>query len=72
MFEGLLTIIEAWLTRELSLRRRAFDSYGDSLDREEAHSDYNADYWIDLRDLHDVYHLLEQVVERIHARDSEN
>jgi hypothetical protein len=72
MFEGLLAIIEAWLTRELSCRRWEDHSYRTAAYRETITDMHSLDNCIDLRDLRDVYHLLEQVVDRINTRDAEN
>jgi hypothetical protein len=69
MFEGLLAIIEAWFTREMSHRGWEHSDYRSTSIGEETHDVHGVDAWPDLGDLRDVYSLLEQVVERIHSRD---
>jgi len=59
MFEGLIAIIEAWLTREMSHRGWEHSDHRDSSDREEADIIHRVDAWPDLGDLRDVYYLLE-------------
>lgn len=69
MFEGLIAIIEAWFTREISERRESHCNNGGSSTWEETDDIHSSDAWADLGDLRDVYNLLEQIVERIHSRD---
>jgi hypothetical protein len=72
MFEGLIAIIEAWLTREMSDRRWAAYNNRGPLNWETIDDVHSLDVWADLGDLRDVYTFLEQAVDRIHERDQEN